>query len=106
MRGYAKYLAVDSVEASTQMLRNAGWEVEPTRGDLVKKYEFPGFRNAWAFLTEVAMHSHLKGHHPRIVNHYNWVEISLYTDDISALSQHDIKMAEKFDEFASKYYNK
>lgn len=101
-RGFAKkYQPVEPSDQSITQLQTAGWDL--SQGKLTKEYKFGGFRNAWAFLTEVAMHSHLKGHHPRISNLYNQVEIALYTDDIGSLSVHDIKMAEKCDEFAKKY---
>ncbi|KAF5104139.1 hypothetical protein DV451_000879 [Geotrichum candidum] len=52
-----KIVAATEVPQATESLRAAGWSV--VGAQLSKTYEFKGFQATW-----VAMHAHLKGHHP------------------------------------------
>lgn len=68
---------------------------------IYRKFEFKSFEASWAFLTRVAMKSHKMGHHPKIVNEYNIVEIELTTHDVDGLSELDFKMAKSLDKAAA-----
>ncbi len=97
--------------------------IQKTQNSILKNYQFKSFSTANAFLTEVSLLSHLKKHHPVIVNvciflftlmlihkltikkQYNKVAIVLTTDDLNDLTLLDFDMAEKFDKSAEKYLN-
>ncbi len=70
-----------------------GWS---RKGDLLyKEFVFPDFIKAFAFLTEVAIHSQVLDHHPRIVNTYNRVQLELWTHDVGGISEFDIELAKR-----------
>lgn len=48
---------------------------------LYKKFIFPDFSGAFAFMTRVALLAEKMNHHPRWTNVYNTVEIWLNTHD-------------------------
>lgn len=75
------------------------WKYKTSTGgeSIYRKFEFRSFETSWAFLTRVAMKSHKMGHHPRIINEYNIVEIELTTHDVKGLSELDFKMAKSLD---------
>ncbi len=55
------------------------WE---ERGDmLVREYNFENFVEAFSFLSKVAELAEIHGHHPTIINTYNYVRLELNTHD-------------------------
>lgn len=67
---------------------------------VVRSYQFKSFEDSWSFLTKVAMRSHKMGHHPKITNLYNRVDLELTTHDVNGLSEIDFKMATVFEKAA------
>ncbi|KAG7880765.1 hypothetical protein KL905_002366 [Ogataea polymorpha] len=82
-------------------LRLHRWTLDP-RNFLERKYTFQNFEDTWAFLTKVALRSHLGGHHPKITTLYNKVTIHLTTHDVQGLTQSDFKFAERFESYANR----
>ncbi|WP_207423191.1 4a-hydroxytetrahydrobiopterin dehydratase [Desertivirga brevis] len=52
---------------------------EERDNSLYKRFEFKDFKEAWAFLTKVALVAEKLDHHPDWQNSYNKVEIRLTT---------------------------
>ncbi|NNF36317.1 MAG: pterin-4-alpha-carbinolamine dehydratase [Saprospiraceae bacterium] len=52
-----------------------------TDNTLKASFSFKDFKEAFAFMTEVAFHAESQNHHPNWSNVYNTVEISLSTHD-------------------------
>ncbi|MEO1042239.1 MAG: 4a-hydroxytetrahydrobiopterin dehydratase [Pseudomonadota bacterium] len=55
------------------------------------------FKEAWAFMSQVALFAEQTDHHPEWFNVYNRVEITLTTHDASGLSERDVAMADFID---------
>ena len=55
------------------------WQEE--NNTLYRKFQFKDFKEAFAFLTKVAMASEQLDHHPTIKNTWNTVELWLSTHD-------------------------
>ena len=64
---------------------------------LTAEFTFKDFKEAWAFMTEVAMHAETQNHHPEWSNVYNKVTVTLTTHDVGGLSALDVKLARKMD---------
>lgn len=64
---------------------------------------FKDFRDAFAFMTEVAGVANLLDHHPEWYNVYNRVDITLTTHDVGGLSELDDAMAAEIDKIAARY---
>lgn len=59
------------------------WE---ERGDiLVREYNFENFVDAFSFLSKVAELAEIHGHHPTIINTYNYVRLELNTHDAGGI---------------------
>lgn len=72
------------------------WKEE--NNELVKKFEFKDFSEAFAFMTRVALLAEKNNHHPWWSNVYNQVEIKLTThDDGNVVTEKDKKLAEQID---------
>jgi 4a-hydroxytetrahydrobiopterin dehydratase len=58
------------------------------------------FSEAFAFLTRVALHAEKVDHHPEFTNVWNRVDFRLTTHDTGGVTERDLKLAKKIDEFA------
>jgi 4a-hydroxytetrahydrobiopterin dehydratase len=66
--------------------------------------KFADFKQAFAFMTEVAAESDSTDHHPEWSNVYNRVSIRLTTHDSGGVTQSDIRLARFIDASARSYH--
>ena len=72
------------------------WKEESN--SLYKKFQFKDFKDAFAFLTKVAMAAEQADHHPTIKNTWNTVELWLSTHDAGTIvTDKDRKLAKMID---------
>ncbi len=72
------------------------WEEKNNK--LNKKFKFGNFREAFAFMTQVALIAEKMDHHPEWKNTYNELEIWLYTHDAGDIvTEKDHKLAKEID---------
>ena len=80
----------------------SNWKEEDD--SLKAKFEFKDFKQAFSFMTAVAMHAEVMEHHPEWSNVYNEVQIKLTTHDAgNKVTEKDRKLAEKIDEVFTSY---
>lgn len=73
------------------------WQEE--NNTLYRKFQFKDFKEAFAFLTKVAMASEQLDHHPTIKNTWNTVELWLSTHDAgNIVTEKDQHLAVVIDE--------
>lgn len=65
-------------------------------------FEFPGFKDAMAFVNRIAEAAEQADHHPDIDIRYNKVTMALISHDSGGVTQRDIRMAGKINEIAGK----
>lgn len=83
-------------------LGHSAWLVKEDRGGLMTRdYRFRDFREAFAFMTQVALLAERLDHHPEWFNVYNKVSITLTTHDVGGLSARDIELAGAIDLIAN-----
>ena len=71
-----------------------GWEkVSDGRDAYTKLFKFSDFKQAFSFMTSIAMKAEQINHHPEWENVYNKVIITLTTHDEGGVSQLDYDMA-------------
>ena len=71
---------------------------EERNKQLYRAFEFKDFRDAFAFMTKVAMVAEKMDHHPYWTNVYNKVDIYLNTHDAGdVITDKDRKMAKAID---------
>lgn len=76
------------------------WTLGQAPESLSRSLEFLDFKQAFAFMTRVALLAEELGHHPEWFNVYRRVEITLSTHDCDGLSELDLKMARSIDQWA------
>ena len=64
---------------------------------VVRKFEFPDFKQALEFVNRVAALAEDQGHHPDILLAWGKAEITLWTHKIDGLTESDFIMAAKID---------
>ena len=62
-----------------------------------KEFKFKDFKNAYSFMTSIALKAEEVGHHPEWFNVYNKVKITLTTHDVNGLSEKDIILGKFID---------
>ena len=75
------------------------WNMLEGRDALRRKFRFPDFSAAWAFVSRVALLAEAQGHHPEWSNIHNRVVITLTTHDAGGVSARDVRMAQAIDAF-------
>jgi 4a-hydroxytetrahydrobiopterin dehydratase len=65
---------------------------------LIRKFTFPDFKQALAFVNRVGEVAEKQGHHPDIFLAWGKAEITLWTHKIDGLTQSDFIMAAKIDQ--------
>ncbi|OUU26486.1 MAG: 4a-hydroxytetrahydrobiopterin dehydratase [Candidatus Endolissoclinum sp. TMED37] len=74
------------------------WKITSDERDaIIKEFLFSDFKNAFSFITAVALKAEEIGHHPEWFNVYNKVIITLTTHDVKGLSEKDILLGEFID---------
>ncbi len=76
------------------------WKEE--NNSLVKEYNFADFKEAFAFITQVALLAEQNNHHPKIENVYAWVRLELNTHDAgNTVTEKDRALAAAIDELST-----
>jgi 4a-hydroxytetrahydrobiopterin dehydratase len=71
-----------------------GWEKHTNRHAIQQSFKFKDFKEAWDFMSKIALLAEEMDHHPEWSNIYNRVDIILTTHDANGISERDIKMAQ------------
>ena len=86
-------MSVLSPEIVQEKLRSLPhWGLEGK--EIVRRFEFPDFVRAMAFVNQVAETAEKAGHHPDIDIRYNKVRLGLVSHDKGGLTERDMKMAQ------------
>ena len=79
----------------------AGWQWDPAREAIRKRFTFGDFNAAFGFMTRVALEAERADHHPEWSNVWNRVDITLTTHDAGGLTAKDIALAERIEALAA-----
>jgi len=80
-------------------LRSAGWIEVDGRDAIRRQFKFKTFVDAFGWMTKVSFWAEKLNHHPEWSNVYNRVDVTLITHSCDGLSDLDIKLAKKMDNF-------
>ncbi|WP_417677541.1 4a-hydroxytetrahydrobiopterin dehydratase [Roseibium sp.] len=76
------------------------WRLVDGREAITRSFRFRDFNEAFGFMTRVALVAEKMNHHPEWSNVYGQVDVTLATHDAGGLTELDIKLARKMDQFA------
>ena len=89
----------ERVAAATEELAN--WTLGQAPQSLSRSLEFVDFKQAFAFMTRVALLAEELGHHPEWFNVYKTVQVRLSTHDAGGLTPLDFELAAAMDQMAA-----
>jgi 4a-hydroxytetrahydrobiopterin dehydratase len=78
-------------EISAELGKIPGWRV--LNGKLHRDFEFADFRQAFGFMTAVALAAEAMNHHPDWSNVWNKVTIDLNTHSAGGITKNDFELA-------------
>jgi 4a-hydroxytetrahydrobiopterin dehydratase len=78
-----------------------GWTFEDGGKALARSFKFEDFSEAFAFLTQVALHAEKVDHHPEFTNVWNRVDFRLTSHDAGGVTERDCKLAEAINRLAT-----
>ena len=73
-----------------------------SENSLKREFKFTDFKEAFAFMTQVALIAESMNHHPNWQNMFNLVIVELSTHDLGGLTMLDLQLAKEIDSIASK----
>jgi 4a-hydroxytetrahydrobiopterin dehydratase len=88
-------------EAESYRAQAPDWALLDGATRIERTYRSSNFREAFAFVAEVAELAEKEGHHPDIRFGWGYVTVSLQTKKIKGLHENDFIMAAKLDRMAS-----
>lgn len=90
---------MDAQEIQKRLPELKNWEYHNLndRDFIQKSFKFKNFREAFAFMTQVALLAEKADHHPEWSNVYNKVEIKLTTHEAGGVSDLDFSLATQVD---------
>lgn len=75
-----------------------GWRDVAGRDAIRKSLTFKDFKEAFAFMTRVALKAEQMDHHPEWFNVYNTVDVTLASHDAGGVTARDVTLARFIDE--------
>lgn len=88
---------LDPTDRANALKPLAGWTEANGRDAIEKTFQFTDFKQAFAFMTQVALKAEQMDHHPEWFNVYNKVSITLTSHDAGGITQRDIDLASYMD---------
>jgi len=78
----------------------AGWSEVKDRDAITKTFQFKSFNQAWSWMSRVALYAEKTDHHPEWFNVYGKVEVTLATHSAKGVTEKDIALARKMNDYA------
>ena len=86
-----------SQEAERFHIHIPQWEIRDEARRIDRTFRFRNFREAYAFVQQVAELAEAEGHHPEISFGWGYVMVEMQTKKIKGLHENDFIMAAKID---------
>lgn len=86
-----------AIPASTAIATLHGWKVASGKEAIEKTFVFADFKEAFAWMTRVALKAEQMDHHPEWFNVYKTVSVTLNTHDASGVTALDVELATYMD---------
>ena len=85
-----------SKQIEAELKNLPGWTLRDEK--LHRELKFKNFRQAFGFMTQVAIQAECMNHHPEWRNVYSRVTLDLTTHEAGGISQRDFELARKIEE--------
>jgi 4a-hydroxytetrahydrobiopterin dehydratase len=100
----ANYKILSGSEIEAELKKLPDWSVKGN--NIEAAFSFKGFRDAIAFIVQIAIEAEVQNHHPEFHNSYNKVSFSFCTHDAGhKITDLDIKTAAGISAAAKRFLN-
>jgi 4a-hydroxytetrahydrobiopterin dehydratase len=89
--------ALSPQDARLALAKLPDWTLAADGRAMHRQWVFDDFKQAFAFMTQVALAAEQRNHHPDWRNVYNRVDICLSTHDAGGLTEQDLALARWID---------
>jgi 4a-hydroxytetrahydrobiopterin dehydratase len=89
-----------AIPALTAIATLHGWKVSTAKEAIEKTFIFADFKQAFSWMTRVALKAEQMDHHPEWFNVYKTVNVTLTTHDAAGVTALDVQLATYMDECA------
>ena len=86
------------VDRQDLLTKLKGWTNVNGRDAIFKSFKFKNFKEAFSFMSRVAIVANEKDHHPEWFNVFNRVDVTLTTHDVGGVTLKDVELAMFMDE--------
>ena len=98
----ANYKILSEAEIESELKKLPGWSVK--KGNIEAVFQFQTFRDAIAFIVQIAIEAEVMNHHPEFHNSYNVVSFSFCTHDAGhKITDLDIETAKRISALAKRF---
>lgn len=91
-------LMLDPTSVKAWLAKNPSWQIEDE--GIARRFRFADYAQAVGFLIRVAMLGEKRNHHPVMKVTYGKTKVVWYTNDVDAITQLDLDLAEETDRLA------
>ena len=100
----ANYKILSDAEIRAALAELPDWSLKAP--NIEARFELKTFRDAIAFIVEIAIEAEVMNHHPEFHNSYNVIAFSFCTHDVGhKITDLDIKLAESLNAIAGRFPN-
>tara|TARA_Y100000816_G_C26064884_1_gene559585 strand:- start:43 stop:330 length:288 start_codon:yes stop_codon:yes gene_type:complete len=89
---------ISKVDLNKKLKKLSGWKIVKGRSAISKSFKFSNFREAFSWMTSMAIYAEKKDHHPEWFNVYSTVEVTLSTHDAGGVTSLDLDMAREMNQ--------
>jgi 4a-hydroxytetrahydrobiopterin dehydratase len=82
-----------AIPPTTAIMSLHGWKVTTDKKAIEKKFVFKDFKEAFGWMTRVALKAEQMDHHPEWFNVYKTVNVTLTTHDAGGVTALDVELA-------------
>jgi 4a-hydroxytetrahydrobiopterin dehydratase len=84
---------LDPDQVRKRLAKSPDWQLSDDGLAITRQFKFADFRQAFAFMTHVALAAERADHHPEWSNVYNRVNLRLTTHDAGGVTERDFALA-------------
>ena len=88
------------IERAKALHELADWTEAQGRDAITKTFQFKSFNQAWGWMSRVALYAEKTDHHPEWANVYGRVEVTLTTHSAGGVTEKDVALARKMNDYA------
>lgn len=89
-----------SMPIATALASVPGWTPSPHKAAIEKTFVFADFKEAFGWMTRIALKAEQMDHHPEWFNVYKTVKVTLTTHDAGGVTPLDVELATYMDDCA------